>query len=184
MRVAVIVVTMLTVTTSSEASQSCMSKVEARQHFGSVHIYWHGPDHCWDATGFRHRQVHRRPPIREVQRQPKWPDAMPAMLSRDEPGQFVATATSLDIERQSDDAVIGLLWADRWVDVGPSQSPLVARPVRIVQLSPPPVSKLKAAPMFSTHDTLVLAFIVFVLALGIVGSCTGTNYGSPGTAGS
>jgi hypothetical protein len=50
MRVAVFVVTMLVVTTPSEPSQSCMSKTEARQHFGSTYIYWHGPDHCWDAT--------------------------------------------------------------------------------------------------------------------------------------
>jgi hypothetical protein len=33
MRVPVIVVTMLVVTTPSEASRSCMSKTEARQHF-------------------------------------------------------------------------------------------------------------------------------------------------------
>ena len=42
MRVAVIVVSMLMVATPSAASQSCMSKTEARQHFGSMHIYWHG----------------------------------------------------------------------------------------------------------------------------------------------
>jgi hypothetical protein len=53
MRVAVIVVSMLAVSTPSEASKSCMSKTEARQHFGPVHIYWHGPDHCWDATPTR-----------------------------------------------------------------------------------------------------------------------------------
>jgi hypothetical protein len=30
-----------------------MSKTEARQHFGSVRIYWHGEDHCWGATPTR-----------------------------------------------------------------------------------------------------------------------------------
>src|SRR5450631_4813641 len=50
MRVAVIVVFVSVLTTASEASKSCMSKTEARQHFGSVWIYWHGKDHCWDAT--------------------------------------------------------------------------------------------------------------------------------------
>ena len=43
MRVAVIVVAVLVVTTPSEASKSCMTKAEARQQFGSVHLYWHGP---------------------------------------------------------------------------------------------------------------------------------------------
>src|SRR5271169_2385968 len=171
MRVAVIVVTMLAVTTPSEASQSCMSKTEARQHFGSAHLYWHGPDHCWDATPSRHRQIHvqQKPPIQEVQRQsePKWHDAMSAMLPGDESGQFRWTATSLDIERQNDDV---MPWADRWVDIGPSQSPLVARPVRIVQIAPLPVIEHKLEPMNSAHDVLVLAFIAFVLVLGTVGT--------------
>src|SRR6266853_612266 len=42
MRVALFVVFVSVLTTPSEASNSCMSKTEARQHFGSVHIYWHG----------------------------------------------------------------------------------------------------------------------------------------------
>jgi hypothetical protein len=173
MRVAVIVVTMLAVTTPSEASQSCMSKAEARQHFGAVHIYWHGPDHCWDATFSRHRQVQvrRKPPIQEVQRQsePKWHDAMSAMLTDDDAVRSLTTPTPLGIEHQGDDAAIGTSWADRWVDIGPSQSPLVARRVRVVELSPPPVSELKSVLMISTHDMLVLAFIAFVLTLGTVG---------------
>jgi len=172
MRVAVIVVAMVAVTTPSEAAQSCMSKTEARQHFGSAHLFWHGPDHCWDATSPRHRQVqvHQGHPVREVRRpsQPKWHDAMSAMLP-DEPGQSLRTATALDDERPSDHAVIGMSWADRWVEIGPSQSPLVARPIRVVRLSPQPVNELKFAPMVSTHDVLVLAFIAFVLTLGTVG---------------
>jgi len=56
MRVAVFVVFVAFVpvlATSSEASRSCMTKTEARQHFGSVHLYWHGAGHCWDATSTR-----------------------------------------------------------------------------------------------------------------------------------
>lgn len=53
MRVLVLVVVMLMLPTTSEASKSCMSKTEARKHFGLVHIYWHGTDHCWDATSTR-----------------------------------------------------------------------------------------------------------------------------------
>ena len=185
MRVAVIVVTVLAATTPSEASQSCMSKSEARQHFASAHIYWHGPDHCWDATALRHRQiqVRQRPPIREVQRQSesRWHDAMSAILPDDEPGDFVGTAAPSDIERKGVDAVIGMLWADRWVDIAASQSTLVARPVRIIQLSPPPVTRLTPAPMLSTHDMLVLAFIALMLTLGTVGVFYGTNDEPPKT---
>ncbi len=57
MRVAAIVVLMLVLTTPSESSQSCMTKTEARQHFGSVHIYWHGEYHCLDGTPTRHHLI-------------------------------------------------------------------------------------------------------------------------------
>ena len=70
MRVAVIVIGIVMVSTPSYASKSCMSRAEARQELGQVHLYWHGSGHCWDARagghGFirhaRHggvRQAHR-----------------------------------------------------------------------------------------------------------------------------
>lgn len=49
MRVAVIVVSML-MAASSQASESCMSKAEARQRFATSYLYWHGLSRCWDAT--------------------------------------------------------------------------------------------------------------------------------------
>src|SRR5438445_12912322 len=94
MRVAVIVVTLLVATTPSEASESCMSKAEARQHFPTLHIYWHGPDHCWGAMPAGSHPMHQvrcRAPSHEAQRaidqpkidQPTWRDAMSAMLADD-----------------------------------------------------------------------------------------------------
>src|ERR1700730_11043951 len=74
MRVAVIVVSMLMVAAPSEASRSCMGKTEARQHFGSAHIYWHGADHCWDATPTRrYHQIHN---VRKKIDEPKWHKAI------------------------------------------------------------------------------------------------------------
>src|SRR5712671_6549044 len=89
MRVALFVVFVSVLTTASEASNSCMSKTEARQHFGSVHIYWHGKDHCWDATPIRRHHTVRQnihPPTaqRKID-QPKWHDAMSEMLPNEEP---------------------------------------------------------------------------------------------------
>src|SRR6202790_2094756 len=102
--IAVSMLVMLVVTTPSEASHSCMSKTEARQHFGSVHIYWHGRDHCWDATPTsRHHQI-----IHKVERkidQPKWQDSVSRMIPDDEP---VQTAVQTP-------------WVDRWVDMGPTR---------------------------------------------------------------
>lgn len=57
MRVAVTVVSILLAVAPAAASESCMSKAEARQHFGSAALYWHGQNHCWDATPSRPHQL-------------------------------------------------------------------------------------------------------------------------------
>jgi hypothetical protein len=143
MRAAVIVVSMLVVITPSEASKSCMSKTEARQHFGSVHIYWHGADHCWDATGtLRHHQIHNTQ--RKIHR-PEWQDALSEMLPDDKP--------------------VPSPWVNRWVDIEPSPLPLVARWVDIVQVAPPPVIERKPEPMVTLRSMVWLAFIAIVLTL-------------------
>src|SRR5260370_41564649 len=64
--------------TPSEASRSYMTKTEARQHFGSVHIYWHGARHCWDATSMSgHHRVHQ---VQRKVRPPKWRELLAKML--------------------------------------------------------------------------------------------------------
>lgn len=174
MRVAVIVVTMLAVTPPSEASQSCMSKTEARQHFKSAHIYWHGADHCWDATPPRHHQIiqaRRKTLIQEVQRksdQPKWRDSMSELLPNDEHVQSLRAQTTLDVD--ADNVAAGKPWIDRWVDFEPSQSPLIARRVRVVQIAPQPIIEHQSVLTVSPHDVVVLAFIALILTLGTVGA--------------
>ena len=174
MRVAVIVVIMMVVTTPSMASQSCMSQTEARKHFASSHLYWHGPNHCWDATAPRHHQIQaRKNLIREAQRKsdrPKWQDSqdsIPDTLPVDEPVRSPSPPTSFAVDRQDDDDVTRTPWADRWVELRPSQSPLVARPVRVVQVSPAPVEQ-KSASMFSSQSVLLLGFLAFVLTMGTI----------------
>jgi hypothetical protein len=86
------------------------------------------------------------------------------LLPNDEPVQSLkASPTSVE-NHENDDAVTGTPWADRWVDLEPSQSPLVARRVRLVQIVPPPV------PMISPHDVAVLGFIALILTLGTIGA--------------
>ena len=153
MRAAVFVVFVLMVSTPSEASQSCMTKTEARQHFGSVHIYWHGGDHCWDATASRRyhrahgvRQIRQVQQIGQVQRkidQPKWYDSMSQMLPDEEPAK-----TS---------------WADRWVDI----EPLPRRIVAIVAGAPAAVIERAPEPML-TPRVVVMAMIAIALILAMV----------------
>jgi hypothetical protein len=140
MRVAAIVV-LLVVTTPSEASESCMTKAEARQHFGSVHIYWHGKDHCWDATPTRRRhQVHnvqQKMQIHKVQQkidEPKWQLAMSEMLH--------------------DEEAVQTRWVDRWVDIEPPQLPIVARRVEITEGAPPPI--IEAEPMVTPRGVVMV----------------------------
>ena len=160
MRVAVIVAFVSLLTTPSEASTSCMSKTEAREHFGTVYLYWHGPEHCWDATQIRrHHQIHNDRDATPTRRhyqihkarqeidQPKWYASMSEMLPDEEPAQTP--------------------WVDRWVDIEPPQLPIVARWVDIVQVAPPPIIERKQEPMVTPRG-VVLVFLAIVLMLGTI----------------
>jgi hypothetical protein len=149
MRLAVIVV-LLVVTTPSDASKSCMSVTEARQHFGSVHIYWHGKDHCWDARPTsRHHHIHKvQNQIHKVHKtidEPKWQKAMSEMLL--------------------DEGPVRTSWVDRWVDIQPPQAPIVARQVDIVQVAPSPVHEPE--PMITPRG-VVMGIIAIAVTLAIV----------------
>jgi hypothetical protein len=186
MRVAAIVVTLLVASSPSLAAESCLSMAEARQQFPDVHIYWHGPDHCWDAMAAQRHQIHRvqrRTPVREVQQkidqpktdlsetdpsktdQSKWRDAMSAMLPDDGPAQRLEASRDARHDG-NDDAAAGAPWTDRWVDI--EQSPVVARWVDIPQVAPPPISEPKAE-LLITPGGVVLVCIVFWLTLGTIG---------------
>jgi hypothetical protein len=174
MRVAVIVVTVLVATTPSKASQSCMSQAEARQRFPTIHIYWHGADHCWDAAPGRHRirQVQRRTPIREVEQeidqpkvdQPKWRDSMSAMLVGDDLAQSLKASRDAQHDG-NDDVASGARWGDRWVDI--EQSPLVARWVNFAQVTSPPVVERKGELLVTLRSALLVLF-AFVLTLATI----------------
>src|SRR6266852_4951567 len=154
MRVALFVVFVSVLTTPSEASNSCMSKTEARQHFGSVHIYWHGKDHCWDATPIRRHHTVRQnihPPTaqRKID-QPKWHDAMSELLPNEEP--------------------VRTPWVDRWIDIEPS--PIVSRWVDIAPVAPPPIIKSEPEPLVTPRGmmmviiTIILTIMIFELLFG------------------
>jgi hypothetical protein len=153
MRIGVIVVSMLVLTTSSQASESCMTKAEARQHFGSVHIYWHGKDHCWDATSTRqHHRIHtaqKKKQIATVQQkihQPSWHESMSEMLP--------------------DEAPVRTPWAAPQVDIEPPQISMAERWVDIAQVAPPRVIR-KPAPMVTPRG-VVMVIIIITLTLAIV----------------
>jgi hypothetical protein len=171
MRVAAIIAMVLVSTVPSEASKSCMTKTEARQHFGSVHIYWHGPNRCWNATPSRryaNRKVARKTPALEVKRtidKPRWRDPISELLADADPVPSVVAST--DVRRYGDDgAVAATRWIDRWTDIEPSV--LAARWVDIAPVERPPSIEHKAERSVRPHG-LVLVFIAFVvLALATI----------------
>ena len=165
MRVAAIIAVVLVSTVPSEASKSCMTKTEARQHFGSVHIYWHGPNRCWNATPSRryaNRKVQQKTPAREVKRtidKPRGRDPISELLADADPVPSVVAST--DARRYGDDdAVAATRWIDRWTDIGPSV--LAARWVDIAPVERPPSIAHKADRSVRPHG-LVLVFIAFVI---------------------
>jgi hypothetical protein len=147
MRVAVIVVFASVLTTPSEASKSCMSKTEARQQFGS-YIYWHGPEHCWDATstrshGVRHRVHHQEP------------DPTPAAVVPMPSPDLRRSANAMAADEREIDLITVTPWVERWTDITqvvPSQF-VVAIP--------------KPEPMVTPRG-VVMVFITIILTLAIV----------------
>ena len=195
MRVAVIVVSMLVVATPSHASESCMTKTEARQHFGSVHIYWHGSGHCWNATAGRHRSVHRilahrsqQEKEQQVQReepQPKWREAMSELLPDDTPVQPREVQTSLQDDEGDTSADGGnklsvgsntpadgvsapaarANWRDRWVDVV-QVVPLIAAN-RPEPVSASPTVERRYEPLVSPRS-VILVLLGLMLTVVII----------------
>ena len=170
MRIGVIVVSMLVLTASSEASKSCMTKTEARQHFGSVHIYWHGNDHCWDATpGRRHRRIHTvrqkdhldtvQQTVQQKIHQPSWHDSMSEMLPDEAP---VPVRTPW----VAPEAPVRTPWAAPQVDIEPPQLSMAERWVDIVQVARPRIIR-KPEPMV-TPRIMLMVIVATALTLVIV----------------
>jgi hypothetical protein len=161
MRVAVFFLSMLALTTSSQASSSCMSKTEARQHYGSVHIYWHGPDHCWDATPTRRRQARQNQPdsSRQVERadhRTDWRQARSEMLPDDG-----LQAPSI----QTTSSIASANWLDRWIDIVPvvPRADIERQPVNA-----PAVLARESEPSVTPRMVIVLAFFALVLILATI----------------
>ena len=147
MRVAVIVVFVSLLTTRSEASTSCMSKTEARQQFGTVYLYWHGPEHCWDATptrlhGVRHRVRHPEPTPHFVVPIPS-PD-----LRR--------SANAMATDEPETELITVIPWVERWTDIT-QRTPAAS----IV------VTDRKSEPTVTSREA-VMVVIAIILTLAVV----------------
>jgi hypothetical protein len=113
--VAIVVIVFAPMHAASAAS--CMTKSEARHAYSTSYIYWHGANHCWDATpggrryAVRHQhhyvrhhhdedqvvQVRPRPPsVIQVQQQPvEEPTPLPMLT----PADLIRAGHTMMIER-------------------------------------------------------------------------------------
>ena len=150
MRVAVIVLGLLVVSTPSQASRSCMTRVEARQQFATSHLYWHGR-HCWDAMTSSRRVVHRvgenvqreaqRGPAEPNNPEPKLREAMSEMSTANE-----APSPSVN-------------WENRWVEI--AQVPLGGNKVALED------AVANAAHRIERMFTPMSVLLAFLASLGL-----------------
>ena len=148
MRVAVIVAFVSLLTTPSEASTSCLSKTEARQHFGTVYLYWHGPEHCWDATPTRPHGVRHRVHHPEPEPTPRFVVPIPSpdlrrsanAMATDEPETLITVSP----------------WVERWTDITQIVPP---KSIVVTDRKPDPTVTLRDVVMVIILITLTIAII-------------------------
>lgn len=118
------------ITVPAAGSPSCMTKDEARKAFPGDHIYWHGPQRCWDNNGGRRRQ---KPAAANANPN----ESATSVAAGDTPGEAVAgEASAPAADRPSEPVIVppvqfitdelsrGLSW------------PVLDRPVRAQQDDP------------------------------------------------
>jgi hypothetical protein len=157
-----------------------MTMAEARQHFGSAHLYWHGSNHCWDPNSGRQYLVHRirpaphRPLPREIQeakpqapgdQQPKWREAMSEMLP-DETSVAPSLLRMPPSGEESDPTPPTPNWGDRWVDVAQVMPRAEVGAIR-AEADPSPAAAQKIDPMV-TPTRVILAFLALILTLAVI----------------
>lgn len=197
MRVATLAVTCasLFISLPAFASPSCMTQNEARAKFPTSHLWWHGPNRCWDATPSR-TQLSKRiraresKPAQEEQAEraapedkqadmkrkfeawqaSRWRDAMSKMRPDDMPGQGTSQSASHGASARAQ------------ASIEPSETPVAPRTnfwdrwVEIAQRAPPVVDKAGPADLAAdagatepivTPVRVMLALLVLVLAFGV-----------------
>ncbi len=186
MRVAIIVVAVSLASVPALASPACMTQNEARQKFRTEHLWWHGPNRCWDATPGRARLAQRiraretRQAVREAEperenveeKKPsravvetKWRDAMSKARPED-----LSSSTTVAASAQAEVSLAPLVapaapprpdWRDRWVEITQRVPPIVDKD------SPADIAAdARAVEPLVTPTRVMLALLVLLLAFG------------------
>jgi hypothetical protein len=140
---AVLAFVLLALTTSTEASQSCMTRIEARQHFPSLHLYLHPREHCWDTV------------------------PTPRAFQIIKPGTTIGQrARHQPSPKAAHEEIAQTRWLDRWVEVDRSQYPALARWIELIEVASP-IAEPGPDPAF-TPRAVVLTAIAIVLTIATI----------------
>jgi hypothetical protein len=152
-----------------------MSIGEARQHFGPVHLYWHGSDHCWDASPGRRRDAtraehHAREQKRAGSERAKWRDARSELVADNAPAQAHQDTADQPVAAP-DPPPIRMMpvrrasffgdWSERWVDV---EQVVAAAPIKA---NSPPIAA-PASELSADLRLVVRGLALFMFGFGLV----------------
>lgn len=189
MRVALIAAAVALASSPAPASPSCMTQSEARAKFPTAHLWWHGPNRCWDATPSRRhlaqrikaKEPRKAPGDAQAEREapeakpfdagkkpgwahePRWRDAMSRMRPEDMAGveaPAAARATASAVALEAA-ATRPNFW-DRWVDIA-QRAPPVAGKAGPADLA----ADAREVEPIVTPVRVMLALLALVLTLGV-----------------
>jgi hypothetical protein len=185
MRVAILAAAVMLAPLPALASPSCMTQSEARAKFPNSHLWWHGPNRCWDNTptsrqrlGQRGRSketrqaarepdsdrdaVEEKKPARQAS-EPRWRDAQSRARPEDlagmvAPARAQASAEATDISAA---AAPRMDWRERWVEIAQSA------PAPLARIAPGELAaEGSSAQPLVTPFRVMLGLLVLMLAIG------------------
>jgi hypothetical protein len=158
-----------------------MTQSEARAKFPKEHLWWHGPNRCWDATPPSRRRLAERSKAREQRpvqvdaqatqeardekkgwsHSPRWHEAMSRMRPGDLPDAAVSASAGASVDAVAAPAAPQTYFWDRWVEIAQRVPPAAAKP------GPADLAaNARAAEPLVTPVRVMLTLLVLLLALG------------------
>lgn len=178
MRVAILAAAIALASSPALASPSCMTQSEARAKFPKEHLWWHGPNKCWDATPPSRRRLAERNKAKQqraaqqaartaldekkiLSNAPRWREAMSRMGPEDVPDAAVSASAGASVDAIAMPAVPRTNFWDRWVDIAQRVPPAALKPGPAAL-----AADARTAEPIVTPLRVMLALLMLLLALG------------------
>ncbi len=187
MRVAISVAAIALASSPAFASPSCMTQSEARQKFPTAHLWWHGPNRCWDATPPSRQRLAERNRARETRQaqraapadqdvseetkpshravEPRWRDAMSRASAADLAGVSAPARAEAGIDAAPPSAS-GVDWRERWVEIAQRIPPVAAEATVAKATSADLAADASGVAPIVTPLRVMLMLLVLLLAIG------------------